>query len=220
MLRLILGRAGTGKTALLFSEIAARCARRQSAAFSSYPSSTAMRPSCELAQRAAIRRASMPRCFRSRALPTASPSAAAAARAFTSISPGGFCSSRSRSSRWAARSAYTAGSARSPERMVQLLSALDELRFGCAAPDALRKASESATTSARGQAARSRAFAEALDALSAQSGADPARAARRAGRAASRLRMAPQRKVLYRRLHRLHRAGAPRHPRAAARSRT
>ena len=29
MLRLILGRAGTGKTALLFSEIAARCARRR-----------------------------------------------------------------------------------------------------------------------------------------------------------------------------------------------
>lgn len=33
MLRLILGRAGTGKTALLFSEIAARCARRQSGSF-------------------------------------------------------------------------------------------------------------------------------------------------------------------------------------------
>ena len=31
MLRLILGRAGTGKTALLFSEIAARCARRAGA---------------------------------------------------------------------------------------------------------------------------------------------------------------------------------------------
>ena len=33
MLRLISGRAGTGKTALLFSEIAARCARRQSGSF-------------------------------------------------------------------------------------------------------------------------------------------------------------------------------------------
>ena len=66
------------------------------------------------------------------------------------------------------------GSARSPERMVQLLSALDELRFGCAAPDALRKAAESATPSLAGKLRDLALLQEALDALSAQSGADPA----------------------------------------------
>ncbi len=58
--------------------------------------------------------------------------------------------------------------------MVQLLSALDELRFGCAAPDALRKAAESATPSLAGKLRDLALLQEALDALSAQSGADPA----------------------------------------------
>ena len=51
MLRLILGRAGTGKTALLFSEIAARCARRQSGSFLIVPEQYSHEAERELAQR-------------------------------------------------------------------------------------------------------------------------------------------------------------------------
>ena len=51
MLRLILGRAGTGKTALLFSEIAQRCARRQSGSFLIVPEQYSHEAERELAQR-------------------------------------------------------------------------------------------------------------------------------------------------------------------------
>ena len=51
MLRLISGRAGTGKTALLFSEIAARCARRQSGSFLIVPEQYSHEAERELAQR-------------------------------------------------------------------------------------------------------------------------------------------------------------------------
>ena len=191
MLRLILGRAGTGKTALLFSEIAARCARRQSGSFLIVPEQYSHEAERELCAAAGDKYINPPETteFAIMFLPVESLYAevlsfsrlahrvaigcGGSARVYID-KPGRFLQlSLALEQVGGALSVY-GGSARSPERMVQLLSALDELRFGCAAPDALRKAAESATPSLAGKLRDLALLQEALDALSAQSGADPA----------------------------------------------
>ena len=174
MLRLILGRAGTGKTALLFSEIAARCARRQSGSFLIVPEQYSHEAERELAQRCGDTASLYAEVLSfSRLAHRVAIGCGGSARVYID-KPGRFLQlSLALEQVGGALSVY-GGSARSPERMVQLLSALDELRFGCAAPDALRKAAESATTSLAGKLRDLALLQEALDALSAQSGADPA----------------------------------------------
>ena len=174
MLRLILGRAGTGKTALLFSEIAARCARRQSGSFLIVPEQYSHEAERELAQRCGDTASLYAEVLSfSRLAHRVAIGCGGSARVYID-KPGRFLQlSLALEQVGGALSVY-GGSARSPERMVQLLSALDELRFGCAAPDALRKAAESATPSLAGKLRDLALLQEALDALSAQSGADPA----------------------------------------------
>ena len=174
MLRLISGRAGTGKTALLFSEIAARCARRQSGSFLIVPEQYSHEAERELAQRCGDTASLYAEVLSfSRLAHRVAIGCGGSARVYID-KPGRFLQlSLALEQVGGALSVY-GGSARSPERMVQLLSALDELRFGCAAPDALRKAAESATPSLAGKLRDLALLQEALDALSAQSGADPA----------------------------------------------
>ena len=174
MLRLILGRAGTGKTALLFSEIAARCARRQSGSFLIVPEQYSHEAERELAQRCGDTASLYAEVLSfSRLAHRVAIGCGGSAHVYID-KPGRFLQlSLALEQVGGALSVY-GGSARSPERMVQLLSALDELRFGCAAPDALRKAAESATPSLAGKLRDLALLQEALDALSAQSGADPA----------------------------------------------
>ena len=145
MLRLILGRAGTGKTALLFSEIAARCARRQSGSFLIVPEQYSHEAERELAQRGGDTASLYAEVLSfSRLAHRVAIGCGGSARVYID-KPGRFLQlSLALEQVGGALSVY-GGSARSPERMVQLLSALDELRFGCAAPDALRKAAEGAT---------------------------------------------------------------------------
>ena len=140
MLRLILGRAGTGKTALLFSEIAARCARRQSGSFLIVPEQYSHEAERELAQRCGDTASLYAEVLSfSRLAHRVAIGCGGSARVYID-KPGRFLQlSLALEQVGGALSVY-GGSARSPERMVQLLSALDELRFGCTAPDALRKA--------------------------------------------------------------------------------
>ena len=138
MLRLILGRAGTGKTALLFSEIAARCARRQSGSFLIVPEQYSHEAERELAQRCGDTASLYAEVLSfSRLAHRVAIGCGGSARVYID-KPGRFLQlSLALEQVGGALSVY-GGSARSPERMVQLLSALDELRFGCAAPDARR----------------------------------------------------------------------------------
>ena len=174
MLRLVLGRAGTGKTALLFSEIAGRCARRESGSFLIVPEQYSHEAERELALRCGDTASLYAEVLSfSRLAHRVAIGCGGSGRVYMD-KPGRFLQLSLALEQMGGALAVYGGSARSPERMAQLLAALDELRFGCAAPDALRKAAES-VTSALGDKLRDLALLqEALDALSAQSGADPA----------------------------------------------
>ena len=174
MLRLILGRAGTGKTALLFSEIAARCARRQSGSFLIVPEQYSHEAERELAQRCGDTASLYAEVLSfSRLAHRVAIGCGGSGRIYMD-KPGRFLQLSLALEQMGGALTVYGGSARSPERMVQLLSALDELHFGCAAPDALRKAAGNATAALSDKLRDLALLQEALDALSAQSDADPA----------------------------------------------
>ena len=174
MLRLILGRAGTGKTALLFSEIARRCARKQSGSFLIVPEQYSHEAERELAQRCGDTASLYAEVLSfSRLAHRVAIGCGGSGRIYMD-KPGRFLQLSLALEQMGGALTVYGGSARSPERMVQLLSALDELHFGCAAPDALRKAAGNATAALSDKLRDLALLQEALDALSAQSDADPA----------------------------------------------
>lgn len=174
MLRLILGRAGTGKTALLFSEIAQRCARGQSGSFLIVPEQYSHEAERELAQRCGDTASLYAEVLSfSRLAHRVAIGCGGSGRVYMD-KPGRFLQLSLALEQMGGALTVYGGSARSPEQMVQLLSALDELHFGCAAPDALRKAAGNATAALSDKLRDLALLQEALDALSAQSGADPA----------------------------------------------
>lgn len=174
MLRLILGRAGTGKTAQLFAEIASRCERGQSGSFLIVPEQYSHEAERELARRCGDTASLCAEVLSfSRLAHRVAIGCGGSGRVYMD-KPGRFLQlSLALEQVGGALSVYGA-SARSPERMVQLLSALDELRFGCAAPDALRNAAETASAALSDKLRDLALLQESLDALAAQSGADPA----------------------------------------------
>ena len=137
MLRLILGRAGTGKTALLFSEIAQRCARGQSGSFLIVPEQYSHEAERELAQRCGDTASLYAEVLSfSRLAHRVAIGCGGSGRVYMD-KPGRFLQLSLALEQMGGALTVYGGSARSPEQMVQLLSALDELHFGCAAPDAL-----------------------------------------------------------------------------------
>lgn len=174
MLRLVLGRARTGKTALLFSEIADRCARRESGSFLIVPEQYSHEAERELALRCGDTASLYAEVLSfSRLAHRVAIGCGGSGRVYMD-KPGRFLQLSLVLEQIGGALTVYGGSARSPERMAQLLAALDELRFGCAAPDALRKAAAGASASLGGKLHDLALLQEALDALSAQSGADPA----------------------------------------------
>ncbi len=174
MLRIITGRARTGKTALLFSEIADRCARKERGSYLIVPEQYSHEAERELSRRCGDTASLYAEVLSfSRLAHRAAIECGGSARVYMD-KPGRLLQlSLALEQAGGALSVY-GSSARSPERMTQLLSALDELHFGCADPNALRRAGERANASLAAKLRDLALLQEAMDALAAQSGADPA----------------------------------------------
>ena len=174
MLRLILGRAGTGKTAQLFSEIAERCAKGEKGSFLIVPEQYSHEAERELARRCGDSASLYAEVLSfSRLAHRVAIGCGGSARVYID-KPGRFLQLSLALAQTEGALRVYGGSARSPERMEQLLAALDELHFGCATPDAMRAAAERTDASLAAKLRDLALLQEALDALSAQSGADPA----------------------------------------------
>ena len=174
MLRMILGRAGTGKTGQILSEIAERAARRESGVYLIVPEQYSHEAERELA-----RRCGDDACLYAEVLSfTRLAHRVAVERggsARTYVDAGGRLLQLAMAMDQVGSSLTVyASAARRPETMVQLLETLDELRFGRCGSAELRTAAESAEGPLAAKLSDLALLREALDAMAEHTGADPA----------------------------------------------
>ena len=174
MLRLILGRAGTGKTGLLLEEIRTRVEARAGRSLLIVPEQYSHEAEREMAARCGdsvslyAEVLSFTRLAHRVALEVGG-------SARTYVDAGGRLLQLTLvlEQIGSTLSVY-GGAVRQPELMAQLLAALDELRFGRADGPALREAAASAQGQLSAKLSDLALLREALDAMESQTGADPA----------------------------------------------
>ena len=173
MLRLILGRAGTGKTGLIMEEIRQRVSRREGGSILIVPEQYSHEAEREMARRCGDTMSLYAEVLSfSRLAHTVALEVGGSARKY--LDAGGRLLQLALAlEQVSGRLEVYGGAQRQPERMMQLLSTLDELRWSRADRDALL---ETAAQTDPALAAKLRDLAllrEALDALSEMTGADP-----------------------------------------------
>lgn len=173
MLHLIYGRAGAGKTAMILDRIRTRVLAREKESILIVPEQYSHEAERELARRCGDTMSlyaevlSFTRLAHSVALEVGGSSR-------TYVDAGGRLLQLALALEQVsgALSVYN-GAARQPELMVQLLAALDELRMGRATAETLRAAAEEAGGHLSAKLRDLSLLREALDAMEAQTGADP-----------------------------------------------
>jgi len=174
MLRLILGRAGSGKTALMLDEIRGRVERREPHSYLIVPEQYSHEAERELARRCGERVSLYAEVLSfTRLAHRVALEVGGSARPY--VDAGGRLLQLALSLEQAggALSVY-GGALRQPEMMVRLLSALDELRWGRADSGALRAAAAATQGHLSAKLSDLAILREAMDAMASRSGADPA----------------------------------------------
>ena len=174
MLRLILGRAGTGKTGMLLDELRARVAAKRPGGYLIVPEQYSHEAERELAGRCGDSASLYAEVLSfTRLAYRAALDAGGSARTY--IDKGGRLLQLAVALDQIGGTLQVYGqAARSPELMALLLSSLDELRFGGADGAALREASAAVDGALAAKLSDLAMIREALDALEERSGADPA----------------------------------------------
>ena len=174
MLRLILGRAGTGKTGLMLDELRERVRARQGGGWLIVPEQYSHEAERELAARCGDSASLYAEVLSfSRLAHRVSIAAGGSARVF--IDRGGRLLQLALALEQISSSLEVYGAAaRRPEMMSPLLSALDELRFGRADAETMRAAAPALDGPLGAKLRDLSMIREALDALEARTGADPA----------------------------------------------
>lgn len=173
MLRLILGRAGTGKTGLIMEEIRQRVSRREGGSILIVPEQYSHEAEREMARRCGDTMSLYAEVLSfSRLAHAVSLEVGGSARTY--LDAGGRLLQLALAMEQVSERLEVYGSARrQPERLMQLLSALDELRFGRADLNTLREAAAQAEPGLAGKLRDLALLQEALEALSQRTGADP-----------------------------------------------
>lgn len=173
MLRLILGRAGTGKTGLIMEEIRQRVSRREGGSILIVPEQYSHEAEREMARRCGDTMSLYAEVLSfSRLAHTVTLEVGGSARNYLDAG-GRLLQLAVALEQVSGRLEVYDGARRQPERMMQLLSALDELRWSRADQELLREAAAQADPALAGKLRDLALLREALDAMSQVTGADP-----------------------------------------------